>query len=90
MALGMDKPRTTGGITGSGGKKVNPIYKADLMSNFSKPTPKPVQSPKSDPKPDPKPSPTPTSKPKPKPKPKPTNGSGGFSKGGAMPVGNDY
>jgi hypothetical protein len=27
MALGMDKPRTTGGISGPGGAKVNPTYK---------------------------------------------------------------
>ena len=90
MALGPGKPRATSGITGPGGKNVNPIYSAPLQSNFTKAKPVPTKSPKSDPKPEPKPTPKPTSKPKPKPTPKASNGSGGFGKGGAMPVGNDY
>jgi outer membrane biosynthesis protein TonB len=95
MALSMGTPRATSGISGPGGKNVNPMYQGDLVQN-SKPKAKPTQTPKSDPKPTVKPTvkptPKPTAKPTAKPTPKPVSKStpGGFTKGGVMPTGRDY
>ena len=93
MALGMGNPRTTGGISGTGGKNVNPTYKDALVAN-NKPKAKAIETPKSNPKPVVKitPTPKPTAKPVVKPTPKPLSKDkvGGFGGRGIMPTGKDY